>query len=152
MAKSSSRVATSAAPNTSAMSDAELFAYYRAIAHIEDVRFFLAVVQPSEKTAADTAILTDARALLAAAESGKIKRVDTLRQLRAIQIRWNTRNNPPLVDYAVFNARWKRMERNIERKAKRAAIRAHKGLPRRITDYLKRRESRIVSYDCEKAS
>ena len=68
--------------DTSQLSDREVYAHYKRIAHVEDVRFF-ARVYPTP------AVL----ALLSAAETG-LNRSETLRQLVRLQAEWRRATNP----------------------------------------------------------
>ena len=78
--------------DTSKMSDREVYAHYKRIAHVEDVRFF-ARVYPTP------AVL----GLLAAAEAG-LNRSETLRQLVRLQAEWRRATNPWYRTETVENA------------------------------------------------
>ena len=72
------------------MSDAEIHAHYKATAHVEDVRFNIkhGIVDdmPAE-------LASEWRALLADAESGRIKRAETHRRLWRLSERWGRIQN-----------------------------------------------------------
>ena len=68
--------------DTSQLSDREVYAHYKRIAHIEDVRFFAAIwSQPT------------VLALLADAENG-LSRTDTIKRLVMLHAQWRRATNP----------------------------------------------------------
>jgi hypothetical protein len=66
------------------MSDAEVFAYYRRTAPVEDLKFFLRVAQMSPELRAD------AQALL---NGPRLPRTEHYRRLVALQDRWRRERN-----------------------------------------------------------
>lgn len=73
-------------PDTAAMSDDELRAYYKRTAPLEDVKFFASLQHLSP------AVKAGARALAVAVYTLKIPRADVYRQLTALQNQWRREN------------------------------------------------------------